>query len=212
MHPIRAVLFDADGVIQNASRDDLPRGLKRILGFVPEPLEAFLQDVFDAELPALVGQAELVQTLEPVVSKWGAAGTAAALAEAWWCAIEVDAAVLALIGSLRQLGILCALATNQHRFRADYMRATFAYDSVFDHSFYSYQLGCAKPDVRYFQAILASLPFAPAQVLFIDDLETNVAAARSVGIEAAQFVHPRSAEASSALRALLETFSVVLPD
>jgi len=212
VHSIRAVLFDADGVIQNASRPDLPMGLKRIFGFVPDPLDAFLQDVFDAELPALVGQAELVQTLEPVVSKWGAAGTAAALAEAWWRTIDADPAVLALIARLRQQGILCALATNQHRFRADYMRATFAYDSVFDHSFYSYQLGYAKPDVRYFQTILASLPFAPAQVLFIDDLETNVEAARTVGIEAAQFVHPQSPAAASALRALLETFSVVLPD
>jgi FMN phosphatase YigB (HAD superfamily) len=49
-------------------------------------------------------------------------------------------------------------------------------------------------------------------VLFIDDLEANVAAARSVGIEAAQFVHPKSSEGAAQLRALLETFSLRVPD
>jgi putative hydrolase of the HAD superfamily len=209
---IRAVLFDADGVIQNGNGGDLPLRLKRTLGFVPDPFEAFLQDVLDAERPTIAGQGELVQSLEPVLSKWGAAGTAAALAEAWWCCVDADAAVLALISQLRQQGIFCALATNQHRFRADYMRQALAYDGRFDRSFYSYELGCAKPDVRYFQAILASVPFPPGQVLFIDDLATNVAAARSVGLQAAQFVHPKTAEAAPALRALLETFSLVLPD
>jgi putative hydrolase of the HAD superfamily len=209
---IRAVLFDADGVIQNSSIEALSVRLKPILGFVPEPFDAFLQHVLDAEGPAIAGQVDLVQALEPVLGNWGAPGKAAALAEAWWCTVEPDAAVLALIGKLRQRGIVCALATNQHRFRADYMRQTFAYDSVFDHSFYSYQLRCAKPDLLYFQTLLATLPFAPAEVLFIDDLEKNVAAARSVGITAAQFIHPKSPAGAPALRTLLETFSLAVPD
>jgi putative hydrolase of the HAD superfamily len=206
------VLFDADGVLQNSKADDLPLRIQRGMGFVPEPLDAFLQEILAAECPAIAGQAELVQVLEPVLAKWGAPGTAAALAAAWWRSVDADAAVLALIGKLRQQGIFCALATNQHRFRADYLRETFDYDALFDRSFYSYALGYAKPDVRYFQAILTSLPFQPAQVLFIDDLEANVAAARSVGIEAAQFVHPKSSEGAARLRALLETFSLLVPD
>jgi putative hydrolase of the HAD superfamily len=206
------VLFDADGVIQNSKADDLPLRIQRGMGFLPEPFEDFLQDVFAAERPAIAGQAELVPALEPVLAKWGAPGTAAALAAAWWRSVDADAAVLALIAQLRQQGIFCALATNQHRFRADYLRETYGYDSVFDRSFYSHALGYAKPDVRYFQAILASVPFAPAQILFIDDLEANVEAARSVGITAAQFVHPKSPEGAPALRALLATFSLVLPD
>jgi len=209
---IRAVLFDADGVIQNGSGGDLSARLKRVLGFVPDPFEVFLEEVLDAERPTIAGHGELVQSLEPVLGKWGAAGTAAALAEAWWCCVEPDAAVFALIGKLRQQGIFCALATNQHRFRADYMRQTLAYDGRFDRSFYSYELGCAKPDARYFQTILASVPFPAAQILFIDDLADNVAAARSVGLQAAQFVHPKSPEAAPALRALLEAFALVLPD
>jgi HAD superfamily hydrolase (TIGR01509 family) len=212
VQPIQAVLFDADGVIQNWTGDALAVRVKRILGFLPDPFEAFLQEIVAAEQPAIAGQADLLQSLEPVLSKWGAAGTAAELAPAWWYAVDADPAVLALIGKLRQQGIFCALATNQHRLRADYMRQALAYDSVFDRSFYSCELSCAKPDVRYFQAILASLPFAPEQVLFIDDLAKNVAAARSVGIEAAQFIHPKSPQGAPALRALLETFSVLVSE
>jgi putative hydrolase of the HAD superfamily len=210
--PIRAILFDADGVIQNGTGADLALRLEPALGFIPNPLEDFIREVLEAEHPALSGEAELLELLEPIVAKWGAPGTALALATAWWCSTEADLAVLALIRRLRQHGMLCALASNQQRFRANYLRQTFAYDTLFERSFYSYELGCMKPDVRYFQRILASLPAAPGEILFIDDLSENVAAARSVGIRAAQFVHPRSPDAVTALRALLETFSVTVPD
>jgi len=210
--PIRAILFDADGVIQNGNSAGLAARVERVLGFVPDPFEAFTREVFEAEHPALSGKAELLELLEPIVAKWGAPGTALALATAWWCSTEADLAVLSLIGRLRQQGLLCALASNQQRFRAAYMRQTFGYDTLFERSFYSYELGCMKPDVLYFQHILASLPLAPGQMLFIDDLAENVAAARSVGIQAAQFVHPRSPDGVTALRTLLETFSICLPD
>ena len=209
--PIRAILFDADGVIQNGTGADLALRLEPALGFIPDPLEAFIREVLEAEHPALSGKAELIDGLEPIVAKWGAPGKALALATAWWCSTEADLAVLALIRSLRQHGMLCALASNQQRFRANYLRQTFAYDTLFERSFYSYELGCMKPDVLYFQRILASLPVAPDQILFIDDLEPNVIAARSVGIQAAQFVHPRSPDAVMELRSLLETFSVTVP-
>jgi putative hydrolase of the HAD superfamily len=210
--PIRAVLFDADGVIQNGNSVGLATRVEQALGFVPEPFGLFTREVLEAEQPALSGKAELLELLEPIVAKWGAPGAALALATAWWCSTEADLAVLSLIRRLGQQGLLCALATNQQRFRASYMRQTFGYDALFERSFYSYELGCMKPDVLYFQRILASLPLAPGEILFIDDLAENVAAARSVGIQAAQFVHPRTTDGVVALRAVLQTFSIALRD
>jgi len=211
--PIRAVLFDADGVLQHGNGGPLPPRLQRALGFVPAPLDSFINDVLDAERPAIAGQAELLDRLEPVVRKWGAPGKARALAESWWHCIEPDADVFALIDGLRRQGLLCVLATNQQRFRADYMRGKLGYDAHFDRSFYSCELASVKPEPRYFETIVARLSLPAEQLLFIDDLEPNVLAARGVGLQAAQYVNPRLPEAAGQLRALLASFSVsVVPD
>jgi putative hydrolase of the HAD superfamily len=209
---LAAILFDADGVIQHSRAEDLSALLGRSLGFVPAELEAFVSEVVEAERPALAGQADFAEVLEPLLAKWGAPGRAIAFAAEWACSIDADAEVLALIGKLRQRGILCALATNQQSYRAKYMRHTLGYDSVFERSFYSHELGFMKPDVRYFEAIVASLPFPPEQVLFIDDLAKNVASALSVGLRAEQFIHPRSPDGVAQLKQLLERYSVVVPD
>jgi putative hydrolase of the HAD superfamily len=206
--PIRAVLFDADGVLQRGNGGDLSPRLERALGFLPEPLEPFISDVLDAERPALAGQAELLDLLEPVLRSWGAPGKARALAELWWHCIEPDAAVFSVIAQLRRQGLCCVLATNQQRFRADYMRRTLGYEARFDRSFYSYELGCVKPEPRYFEAIVQSLALPAEQLLFIDDLEPNVLAARGVGLQAAQFVNTQTPEAAHQLRALLASLSV----
>ena len=206
---VQAILFDADGVIQHATRD-LPARLGLALGFVPDPLELFIREVFAAELPSLNGEVDVVEALEPVVARWGAAGRAAKLVEHWWCSIEVDQALLSLIRTLRLRGFTCALATNQHRHRAQYMARALGYAELFDRSFYSCDLGFAKPDVRYFQAVLNQLRLAPGDVLFIDDNPGNIDAASAVGIRAAHFVHPRSDHAVDAMSSLLERFAVRL--
>jgi putative hydrolase of the HAD superfamily len=205
---IRAILFDADGVIQHATAD-LETRLEDALGFVPKPIDGFLRDVFQAETPALIGEKDFTETLAPVVEKWGATGSAATLA-ACWCSIEVDHMVLELISRLRRAGHVCALATNQQRQRATHMDTVLGYRSKFDHSFYSWELGLAKPDARYFHAVMRRLQLEPGQVLFIDDREANVAAAAALGLHTVHFVHDRTPAAASNLEQLLGRFRLRL--
>jgi putative hydrolase of the HAD superfamily len=204
--PIRAILFDADGVLQHAT-DDLEARLARVLRSIPHPLEEFVQDVFRAEGPALTGEADFVEQLGPVVKRCGADGTAAELARCW-SSIAPDDAILCFIAELRSRGFHCALATNQQAYRAKHMSNTLGYAQMFDRTFYSWEIGAQKPDRRYFEAIVSALPFSAEQMLFLDDRETNVEAARAVGINAAQFIHPRSAEALALLKDVLRSFGV----
>ncbi|MGH7502141.1 MAG: HAD family hydrolase [Longimicrobiales bacterium] len=204
--PIRAVLFDADGVIQHATAD-LETRLHTALGFVPDSIDDFLHDVYEAEWPALAGQQDFVEALAPVLVKWGVEGSAGKLA-ACWSSIEADTLILTLIGTLRGAGYFCALATNQQRYRGAHMAHVLGYDVLFDRSFYSYEIGFRKPDAGFFHAVLASLPFQPQEMLFIDDLEANVVAAATFGLAAVQFVHDGSSKALPALTSLLQQFSV----
>lgn len=53
----------------------------------------------------------------------------------------------------------------------------------FDKVYYSHRVGMRKPDAAIFQRVLDDCSFRPEQTLFIDDLEVNVQAAASLGIQ-----------------------------
>ncbi|MDD9941210.1 MAG: HAD-IA family hydrolase [Myxococcales bacterium] len=206
--PIRAILFDADGVLQYAT-DDFEQRIEAVLGFLPSPIEDFKRDVFAAERPTLTG-GNVVEALGPVMTRWGAAGRAEPLVRSWWTSIVVDSGVVGLIGQLRASGYLCALATNQQSLRADYMRSQLGYDEVFDRCFYSCDVGLAKPDADYFRNIADALTLAPAELFFVDDHERNVAGARAAGLVAERFVNNRTTLAAGELRTLLLASGVTL--
>jgi putative hydrolase of the HAD superfamily len=67
------------------------------------------------------------------------------------------------------------------------MQETFGYADLFDATFYSYELGVAKPDPGYFTAVLDRLDEPADRVLFVDDNRANVEAARTVGLLAEQW-------------------------
>jgi putative hydrolase of the HAD superfamily len=203
-------LFDADGVVQHSSVSDLPTRLERILGFVPSNLDTFTREVFELERPALLGRVDLAKALVPLVARWGAPKAAGKLASEWWCSIDVDVGVLDLIGKLKLQGILCALGTNQQSYRAKYMDETLSYRTIFDRCFYSYRLGIVKPDIGFFQAVVANLGVAPEEVLFIDDTEINVASARGVGLQAVRLVRAPTIHSTTAMSALLARFAIVV--
>lgn len=60
----------------------------------------------------------------------------------------------------------------------------FARNDIF---IFSHRVRCAKPDPEIFHHALEMLGVRPAEVLYVDDLAENVAAARNVGIEAYHF-------------------------
>jgi HAD superfamily hydrolase (TIGR01509 family) len=54
--------------------------------------------------------------------------------------------------------------------------------SSFEHRFSSHLIGKIKPDAEAFEHVTAALGCQPAEVLFLDDNQLNVEAARSVGM------------------------------
>lgn len=200
---ISDVLFDADGVLQTwlPGTIDALRGLPQstpkgvvldaeLLAGPNGPREAlvagFLKAVFAAEEPCLRGEAVFAEQLEPVLTAWGA-HQPISQALAIWRSIAPYPGMFTLIKRLQGAGVRCHLATNQQPTRAAYMRRDLGYDELFDRSFYSCDLGVAKPAPDYFRRILASLEVDSASVLFVDDRQENVAAAVSLGIQGLHF-------------------------
>ena len=90
--------------------------------------------------------------------------------------------MLDLVADWRAAGLTVHLATNQDAGRAAYMKQALGYDALLDGAYYSSDLGVAKPAAAYFHAILADLGAAADEVVFVDDLATNVDGARAVGL------------------------------
>ena len=183
--PVRAVLWDADGVLQH-----LPAGweasMRPVVGHLVDDVEAFLAEAFAAERPALTGEARWLEVLPELLERWGIADSYDDALRVW-LTIEPVAETRELVASLRDAGVHCFLATNQDEHRGRHMHENLGYAELFDDTFYSYELGVAKPDPSYFRAVLDRLGMPAGDVLFVDDNPANVASAREVGLRAEQW-------------------------
>jgi HAD superfamily hydrolase (TIGR01509 family) len=81
--------------------------------------------------------------------------------------------------------VVRATASNYPRWVDDLGRTLLA--GRFERVVASCHLGARKPDVRFFHALLEALECAPHEVVFVDDREENVDAARAVGLPAHRF-------------------------
>lgn len=179
---LRAVLWDADGVLQH-----LPAGweasMRPAVGHLVDDVEGFLAAAFAAEKATLTGDARWVEVLRTLLGEWGIEDAYDDALQVW-LTIEPVAETRQIVETVRAAGIGCYLATNQDEHRGRFMHESLGYADLFDDAFYSYELGFAKPDPAYFAAVLERLALPGTQVLFVDDNADNVAAARAVGLHA----------------------------
>jgi putative hydrolase of the HAD superfamily len=190
-------LFDADGVIQTTP----PEFMQAIHGLVDNTADAaaFVSEIFLAERGTLTGETDFPSALGGVLQRWR---VAASLDEALqiWSLIHPLPGISGLISSLAPP---CYLASNQQRHRGEYMSRVLGYGALFDGEFYSYRLGVMKPESDYFLRIVEHLGCAPEALLFIDDHESNVEAARGIGMQGVQFDLRQHEDALGALSSVL---------
>ncbi len=182
---IQAVLFDADGVLQQPVEGGREK-LASLCG-VDARREEFVRDFLSAEMPCLRGDTDMADTIAEVLKKWDSPYSVEQAIETHTKIVAMNPESLEVVHALRKSGVPAYLATNQHEYRARYMSEVFGYADIFDGEFYSCRLGSKKPEPDYFHAVLRSLPYTPEGLLFIDDRGQNVVAAQSVGINGVQF-------------------------
>lgn len=182
MGRIRAVLWDADGVLQ-----DVPHGweasMRPVVQGHIEDVPAFLTEAFAAERPALTGEVRWRDVLPGLLERWQVSHLYDDALRVW-LTIEPHAEVRELVQVVRRSGVGCYLATNQDEYRGRHMHEALGYGELLDGAFYSYELGVAKPDPAFFSVILERLSLPVGDVLFVDDNQANVESARALGMRA----------------------------
>jgi HAD superfamily hydrolase (TIGR01509 family) len=181
MPPIRAVLFDLDGVVRHfdadftadiEARHGLSSGAVLDAAFEPDLLaQATTGAISRRRWVELVGA-----TLGSVVAaeEWGRQPSA------------VDPDVLAIVDALRAAGIRTAILTNGTDTipaEAEMLGLSAHFDAIFN----SAEIGWAKPDIRAFQHVLDALGFAGAEVFFTDDSASKLAGAEELGMPVHRF-------------------------
>lgn len=121
------------------------------------------------------------------------------LAELWedyWVISCLDQEVETAVRSLRPRYRVVALSNAFSNAREEVTRR-FGLDDLVEFMVISGEVGVAKPDPRIYEIMLSTLSLEPHEVLYVDDVEANVQAARDLGIRAT-----RSDSTSSFLRVL----------
>lgn len=175
---IQVIVFDLDGVVVFPSW-----GFANYLEHEHAITRAHTRDFFAGPFSqCLKGQLDVKELLPPFLLDWGWTGTVDDFMDKWLETEDsADIRLVQLIQDLRKAGWNCALGTNQEKYRTDYIRHAMGFEKLFDRLFFSCELGSMKPERSYFDAVCDALECQANSILFFDNEEHYVKAAKEAG-------------------------------
>lgn len=177
---ITHLIMDADGVLINGK--SFSERLSRDYDVDKEKEREFFTGKFQE---CLVGKADLRESIAPYLASFGWKGTVDELLEYWFAEeYELNKDLIAYLERLRQMGTYVVLATNQEKYRTDYMLEHMGFDGAFDRIYSSAHLGLKKPAVEFFAHLVEDMQVDKDQVLFWDDDQRNIDSALEYGVHA----------------------------
>lgn len=135
----------------------------------------------------MLGKTHMMPVLADALLAIGTAVSAQEFVDYWHgkdANVRQDVIEAALVWKSR-VGGKVVLATNQEHVRARYLWEVLCFQDHFDEMVASCRIGAAKPEANYFvkaDAVIGRLP--NQSVIFLDDLEDNVATANAHGWQA----------------------------
>jgi len=186
---MKVALFDSDGVLT------LPEEVFSVVyarshGLDPEPFEEFFRNDWK---PIVTGQVDLKEAIAANPKLWQWNGTIDDLLDYWFKTEDVrNEELIQLIRKAKAQGVACYLATEQEKYRGNYMREVMFKD-LFNKCYVTAELGVSKTEPEFFQAIINDLEpqhpgIEPKDILFFDDSQSKVDTACSVGIDGRLYV------------------------
>ncbi len=100
---------------------------------------------------------------------------------------KINDDVIMIVNKLKKKNYKLCVLSNTITAHTEYNKKRNIY-KYFDNLIFSHETGLSKPDPRFFKLALEQLSVSAFEAVFIDDLEENVNAAKSLGINAILFI------------------------
>ena len=177
---MKLLLLDADGVVLKQTsyfstyyekEKKLPEGTL---------LEFFKTDFVRCQ----EGKADLKDALAGYLPDWNWIGNVDSFLEYWFAYdLHLNPRVMEHVKELQKKGIECCLASNQEKYRAEFIQNLLEQNSPLDHYFFSCAIGYRKDSPEFFKSILKKLQVDPKKTMYLDNSNENLAAAITCGIQ-----------------------------
>ncbi len=178
---IKAIIFDADGVLVHREKY-FSELLEEEYGV---PLNKSLEFFNGEFVDCLVGKKDLKKILPKYLKDWGWEKSLEELLTYWFeRESKRDEELMDYIAKLHDKGIKIYIGTNNEKYRTEYLRDKMGLGQIAHKVYGSGHVGYAKPDHNFFKFILDDQGLKKTEVLFWDDDEENVQAAKEFGIKA----------------------------
>jgi putative hydrolase of the HAD superfamily len=194
---VKAVISDFGGVLTTPLLGSF-MALQDEIGIEPGTLGRAMQRIAvrEGEHPLFelergrVSEAEFLETLTAELEhELGHRPELHRFSEIYFDALEVNEPMIGVMGDARDRGFRMALLTNNIREWEPLWRAMLPVDEIFEVVVDSAFVGMRKPEPEIYELTVERLGdgIGPADCLFVDDVEVNIEAARSLGMEAVHF-------------------------
>lgn len=188
-----AALQEANGIPLEALGRAMVRAAERNGGEQP---------LFELEKGAISEQEFVAQLNAALTDVLGRTVDLDGFGEAFFAALQPNEELFGFMRELRDRGYRMAILTNNVREWEPLWRAMLPVDEVFELVVDSAFVGLRKPDPAIYELLLERLGLPASATVFLDDLEINCEAARTLGMGAVHFRD--NAQAIPELEALLD--------
>lgn len=185
----RAVVFDYGGVLAVSDR-------KIVDQFVCESLNLTTTEL---KCSAAQERRESIKNGVPQVNFWVeyAKARGIELSDGWKKkfnqilegSLGINFEMFNLINELKRRKVVVCLLSNIGKVSAHTINQ-FGYYRPFDHCLLSCEMGVAKPNVKAYQILVEKIGVPPGDIVFFDDLQRNIDAAKKAGLDAVLFESP----------------------
>lgn len=183
---IRAIVFDIGGVLEITRPTGWAAKWEALLHLRRGELGERLTDVFRGGSIGTISEREVEEGIGAIMGMDRAQVDALMhdLWEEYLGTLNVDlAAYFAGLRPRYRTGIL----SNSFVGAREKEQGRYGFGGMCDLIIYSHEEGMQKPDPRFYALACARLGVQPMEVVFLDDVEGHVAAARACGIHAVRF-------------------------
>ena len=181
----KAIIFDLGGVIEKINPDCTTAHFAKLGVKQPERIFSIIKqdNLVDQLETGHVGEIEFINQLK---NKFEINNATHEQVKEGWCAmlLGIDETTVETLKRLREKYKLFLLSnTNEMHYQKINSDLGFQIENLFDQAYFSFMEGKRKPDIELFSRVVQSSRLEAQEIIFMDDLKMNPAAAKTLGLQ-----------------------------